>query len=166
MDCNILYTSISKGAALSTSKRRTTYIQHPCVMPVQYMLEQSGHTSMYIPVLSMIQELFKNTDIFDKITETNAPSGQYVSCSNGSHYLENELLSTGDVILPLQLYIDDLEIANRLGTSCTIHKFCAVFWVLANIPPKYRSALHAIQLALLVKVKDLHRFGYADVFVP
>lgn len=168
MDCNILYTSISKGAELSTSKRRKTFIEqnYPCVMPVEYMLGQSGHTSMYIPILLMIQELFKNTDILDKITETNVASGQYVSCTDGSNFLENELLSTGDVTLPLQLYIDDLEIANPLGTSRKIHKLCAVYWVLANIPPKYRSALHAIQLALVVKVTDLRRYGYAAVFAP
>lgn len=92
-------------------------------MPVEYQLEQPGHTSMYVPILSMIQELFKNTDILHKITETNTASGQYVSCSNGSHFPENELLSTGDLILPLLLYTDELEIANPLGTSRKIHKF-------------------------------------------
>ena len=168
MDCNVLSMSTSKGAELSSSKRRKTFIErnYPYVMPVEYQLEQPGHTSMYVPILSMIQELFKNTDILNKITETNTASGQCVSCSNGSHFLENELLSTGDLILPLQLYTDDLEICNPLGTSRKIHKFCAVYWVLANVPPKYRSALHAIQLAILVKVTDLRKYGYAAVLAP
>ncbi len=34
------------------------------------------------------------------------------------------------------------------------------------MPPKYRSALHAIQLAILVKVTDLHKNGYVGVLVP
>ena len=121
---------------------------------------------MYVPILSMIQELFKDTDILNKITEKNTASGQYVSCSNGSHFLENELLSTGDLILPLQLCIDDLEICNPLGTSRKIHKFCAVYWVLANVPPKHGSALHAIQLAILVKVTDVRKYGYSAVLAP
>lgn len=168
MDCNVLSTSTSKGAELSSSKRRKAFFEHnyPCVMPVEYQLEQPGHTSMYVSILSMIQELFKNTDILDKITETNTASGQYVSCSNGSHFLENELLSTGGLILPLQLYMDDHEIANPLGTSSKIHTFCAVYLVLANVPPKYRSALHAIQLAILVKVTDLRKNGYAAELAP
>ncbi|XP_059905303.1 uncharacterized protein LOC132455458 [Gadus macrocephalus] len=168
MDCNVLSTSTSKGAELSSHKRRKTFIErnYPCVMPVEYQLEEPGHTSMYVPILSMIQELFKNTDILNKITENNTASGQYVSCSNGSHFLENELLSTGDLILPLQLYIDDLEICNPLGTSSKIHKFCAVYWVLANVPPKHRSALHAIQLAILVKVTDVRKYAYAAVLAP
>lgn len=91
MDCNVLATSTSKGVELSSSKRRKTFIEHnyPYVMPVEYQLEQPGHTSMYVPILSMIQELFKNTDILNKITETNTTYGQYVSCSNGSHFIEN-----------------------------------------------------------------------------
>lgn len=168
MDCNVLSTVTSKGAELSSTKRRKTFIEcnYPCVMPVEYQLDQPGHTSMYVPILSMIQELFKNTDILKKITEPNTASGQYASCSDGSHFLENDLLSTGDLILPLQLYIDELEIANPLGTSRKIHKLCAVYWVLANVPPKYRSALHAIQLAILVKVTDLRKYGYAAVLAP
>jgi len=87
MDCNILVTSTSKGAELSSSKRRNTFIEHnyPYVMPVEYQLEQPVHSSMYVPILSMIQQLFKNPDILIKITETNTTYGQYVSCSNGSH---------------------------------------------------------------------------------
>lgn len=106
MDCNVLSTSTSKGAELSSTKRRKTFIEcnYPCVMPVEYQLDQPGHTSMYVPILPMIQELFKNTDILKKITEPNTASGQYASCSDGSHFLENDLLSTGDLILPLQLY--------------------------------------------------------------
>ncbi|XP_060761703.1 uncharacterized protein LOC132891510 isoform X1 [Neoarius graeffei] len=167
MDCNVLSTSTCKGAELSSSKRRKTFIEHnyPCVMPVEYQLEP-GHASMYVPILSMIQELFRSTDILKKISETDTAFNQYVSCANGSYFMENELLSTGDLVLPLQLYIDDLELCNPLGTSRKIHKVCAVYWVLANLPPKYRSTLHAIQLAILVKVTDLRKYGYAAVLAP
>lgn len=68
--------------------------------------------------------------------------------------------------LPLILYIDDLEIANPLGTSRKIHKVCSVYWVFADLPVKYRSALHIIQLAALCKVPDLQRCGYDRVLCP
>ena len=60
MDCNVLSTSTSKGAELSSHKRRKTFIErnYPCVMPVEYQLEEPGHTSMFVPILSMIQELY------------------------------------------------------------------------------------------------------------
>ncbi|CAM4607638.1 unnamed protein product [Leuciscus chuanchicus] len=34
-------------------------------MPVEYQLELRGHTIMYVPILQMIQELFKNTELME-----------------------------------------------------------------------------------------------------
>lgn len=121
---------------------------------------------MYVPILQMIQVLFKNTDILSKIREPNSEPGYYVSYRDSSHFHENRLLSTEDLHLAIQLYIDELEIANPLGTSRKVHKLFAVYWVLTNVPPKYRSALHTIQLAMLVKVIDVQKCGYAPVLAP
>lgn len=54
------------------------------------------------------------------------------------------------VALTLILYVDNVELANLLGKARKIHKLCGVYWLLANVPSKYRSALHVIQLALLI----------------
>lgn len=62
--------------------------------------------------------------------------------------------------------MDDIELANPLGTTRKNHKLCAVYWLLANVPCKYRSSLHVIQLALLCKVPDLQRCGYESVLAP
>lgn len=64
------------------------------------------------------------------------------------------------------MYIDDLEIANPLGTSQKIHKLCLVYWVVADLPSKYRSGLHVIQLAALCKVSDIQRCGYERALAP
>lgn len=55
---------------------------------------------------------------------------------------------------------------NPLGTSKKKHKLNAVYWVLANLPSKYRSTLQSIQLALLCKASDVKEFGYAKIFHP
>lgn len=68
--------------------------------------------------------------------------------------------------LSLILYVDDIELANPLGTARKIHKLFAVYWLLANIPSQYRSNLHVIQLALLCKVPDLQKCGYESVLSP
>lgn len=39
------------------------------------------------------------------------------------------------------------------------NKVCAVYWVIANLPIKYRSALSPIYLAVLCKSADLKNFG-------
>ncbi|CAB1430834.1 unnamed protein product [Pleuronectes platessa] len=50
MDSNVVYSSTSKGAELSSSKRRKTFVEHsyPMVIPVEYHLEASGHTIIRI----------------------------------------------------------------------------------------------------------------------
>lgn len=168
MDCNILFSETSEGAELSSFKRRKTFIEHnyPVVMPLQYDLQQSESFSTYVPVLSMIQSLFRNSDILTKITAENSEVGCYRSYVDGTYYRENELLSAEELRLSLQLYVDDLEIANPLGTARKIHKLCAVYWTLANLHPKYRSALHSIQLAVLCKVTDIQTYGYPTVLAP
>lgn len=64
------------------------------------------------------------------------------------------------------MYIVDFEVANPLGTSKKKHKLCAVYWVLANIHPKYHSSLHAIQLAVLCKVNTVKEKRYHEVLRP
>lgn len=48
-----------------------------------------------------------------------------------------------------------LENANALGTSSK-----------GNLPPKYRSVVCTIQLAVPAKVTDLQKYGYAGVLEP
>ena len=167
MDSNIFASATAKGEDFS-STRRKTYIEKnfPVVKPVQYVLEP-GHTVVHVSILEMIQEVFRQTDILDKIKETKtALKGHYVSHQDGWYFKDNKLLSSEELTLPLLLYTDDLEIANPLGTSRKIHKLSAVYWVLADLPSKYRSALHVIQLAALCKVSDIQKFGYERVLGP
>lgn len=90
-----------------------------------------------------------------------------MSHQDGSYFKENDFFcSSHDLTLPLILYVDDLEIANPLGTSRKIHKLSSVYWILADLPSKYRSGLHVIQLAALCKVSDIQMFGYERALGP
>lgn len=168
-ESNILHKSVTSEGPLSTAKRRKTYYEDkfPFVKPIEYLIESSQHTYMYVPILTSLQMLLKKADVLEKINETSSQlPGQYMSYCDGSYYQENQLLSAEGQNLSILLYIDDFEIANPLGTSKKMHKVCGVYWTLANLPVKYRSALHATQLALLCNSNDVRQFGYEKVFVP
>jgi len=82
MKTNVFISATSDGAELSTAKRRKTFVRanYPLVMPVQYTIDSSGHTAAYVSILQMIQTMFKNTDILDKIQENKpSPPGMYRS---------------------------------------------------------------------------------------
>lgn len=72
MKSNVFVSATLEGAELPTAKRRKTYVRinYPLVMPVQYTVDSSGHTAVYVPILQMLQTMFKNTDLLDKIQET------------------------------------------------------------------------------------------------
>lgn len=152
LESNILVNATAKGKELSSTKRRKTFVEkhYPVVKTVEYMLDP-GHTAVHVPILDMIQKIFKHTNILDNIRETKmSQEGNFKSHQDGSYYRENELFSLSDNLkLPLLLYIDDLEMANPLGTLRKIHKLCSVYWVFADLPSKYRSSLHVLQLATL-----------------
>lgn len=76
------------------------------------------------------------------------------------------LLSGEDQCISLALYIDDFEVCNPLGTSRKKHKVCAIYWVIANLPVKYRSSLSSIYLALLCRSVDAKTFGYEKIVEP
>lgn len=160
-ETHTIVSATAKGKQLSSTKRRKTVIEnnYPVVKPVQFLL-QPGHTAVHVPILELIQNIFNHTDILDKIKERKvAQNSHYVSHQDGL-YKENTFLSSDELKITLILYIDDLEIANPLGTSCKIHKICSVYWMLADLPSKYRSALHVIQLAALCKVADIQPQTY------
>ena len=52
---------------------------------------------------------------------------------DGVYLRVNGLLTSDEFTIVIGLYIDDLEVANPLGTSKKKHKMCAVYWVIANM---------------------------------
>lgn len=105
--------------------------------------------------------MFKHTDILDRIKETKiSQKGNYLCHQDGLYFQDIDLLSPSELSMPLIVYIDDLEIADPLGKSWKIHKQCSVYWMVADLPGKYRSVLLVIQLAVLCKVSDLKSCGY------
>ena len=71
---NVSVSATSEGAELSLNKRRKTFVRsnYPLVMLVQYTVDSSGHTAVDVTILQMLQTVFINTDVLDKIQDTTA----------------------------------------------------------------------------------------------
>lgn len=57
--------------------------------------------------------------------------------------------SSNDVVLPLYLYYDDLEVANTLGSHAGIHKLGAVYAFIACLSPHLACRLTNILFTFL-----------------
>lgn len=169
-ESNVITRCCGKDGSLSTGKRRAAYVNtnFTVVMPVEYIIDRGNKaSSVYIPLHAMLQRMLNREDILDKAlpVDKDVPN-EYRTYRDGSYCKENDLLKGEEFKIAIGLYIDDFEVANPLGTSRKKHKMTSVYWVIANIPPKYRSTLHSIQLALLCKATHVKEYGYAKVLHP
>lgn len=174
---NPVQRSIQKGGPLSTAYQRKKYYKEnfSVVEPVEYILDAKNKRSFqYVPILKSLQQLLCRKDIIDEVVEghqkqestCSGVSYQFKSATDGSLFRENSFLTGEKPRIILTFYVDDFETCNPLGTSRKKHKLCAVYWVLANLPPGSHSSLSSIcqfcakpmMLKPTVMIKSLNLF--------
>lgn len=135
-------------------------------MPVEYKMD-SSQTVVYVPILKMLHAMLSNGDLMDKALSTEVgQSHDYSSYRDGSRFKETAAFIKEEFHVALCMYIDDFEVSNPLGTSKKKNKMCAIYWLLHNLHPKYRSSLHSIQLAIRCKTSVVKEHGYGKVLQP
>lgn len=91
---------------------------------------------------------------------------EYRTIRDGEYYKQNPFRYGEGLRIAVNLYVDDFEICNPLGTSRKKHKLCGVYWVLGNLPAGSHSTLTSIYLAVLCKSDDVKAYGYEKVLEP
>ncbi|XP_048042264.1 uncharacterized protein LOC125265811 isoform X1 [Megalobrama amblycephala] len=97
------------------------------------------------------------------------PSGSstvYNDFCDGSYYKNHPLFSKQPNALQIQLYYDDFESANPLGSKQGIHKIGAIYFILRNFPPKMNSNLMNIHLLSLFHAQDVKKYGFDAILRP
>ncbi|KAL2095439.1 hypothetical protein ACEWY4_010158 [Coilia grayii] len=175
---NPIFKALDKGSPLSTCYLRNQYYKDTfkLVEPIEYILDCSKKSSFqYVPLLKSLRQLFEKKNIVDKVVENhegqnrNRVSGEqhtYRSSQDGSYFKENAFLSGNELRILVNLYADDFEVCNPLGTSRRKHKLCGIYWTLSNMPPGSHSSLSSIYLAILCKSDDLKVHGLDRILHP
>ncbi|XP_034080784.1 uncharacterized protein LOC117551836, partial [Gymnodraco acuticeps] len=167
-----LATAIAKDGPLATAYKRTQYYtSHFGVLePVEYILDaQRNRTFQYIPLLKSLQHLLSHKGVLEHIETQQrllAVPQEYRTVRDGEYYKQNSFFSDEGLRISVNLYVDDFEICNPLGSSRKTHKLCGVYWVLGNLPPGSHSTLNSIYLAVLCKSDDVKTYGYGKVLEP
>ena len=68
--------------------------------------------------------------------------------------------------LLIQLYYDDFETANPLGSKKGVHKLGCIYFILRNLPPKLNSVLMNIHLVALFHSEDLKKYAFDPILQP
>lgn len=67
----------------------------------------------------------------------------------------------------LMLYSDEIEICNAVGTRVKKKlKILMFYYLLSNLPKKFRSAVDAINLFAVVRSEDVSTYGFDVILQP
>lgn len=140
---------------LNTEWKRTKYFSEKrgvvkpveCILGVRYdnrRNPKSGNyeqvpvrgTFIYVPILDTLKFMCKNPEICDllKRDQRSAPD-LLTDLKDGSYFKNHPLFSTKKHALQIQLYYDDFEPANPLGSKRGIHKIDCLYFVIRNQTP-------------------------------
>lgn len=78
---------------------------------------------------------------------------EMVAFSDGDLFRNDPYFLENPHSLWINLYTDKFEVCNPIGAKKSKHKMTGVYYVVGNLPGKYRSQLRFIHLAILVKHK-------------
>lgn len=125
-----------------------------------------NETYQYIPIHKLLKRLLEQPGVMSLILQ------QRPSFDKGiiSTFRDGELVKrpTENVncnwpVIKLLLYSDDFESANPLGSKKSLHKLCAFYINILNLPSYLQSNLHNIHLLALVKSAVLSKYGIDTV---
>ena len=124
-------------------------------------------TFSYIPILETLQSIFKDQKALSLLkSECVSKDGVYSDINDGLYIKRHPLFSTDKYAIQIQLFYDDFETANPLGSKKGIYKLGGMYFTLRNFPPKYNSSLENIHLCALFHAQDIKTYGFNSILEP
>ncbi len=83
---------------------------------------------------------------------------------DGQFYKTHPLFSENSKkTLILELWIDDMETVNPLGSKTTLHKISTWLYTVQNLPSYFNSSMQNIHLLALCHAQDIKIFGVKPI---
>lgn len=122
-------------------------------------------TFMYVPILKTLERIPSCTQ-FSKYF--SSPSERKIKIfekfSDSCSFKNNPLFSKHSDALQIQIFYDDFETVNPLGSKRGIHKLGALYFILRNFPDSFNSQLNNIHMLALFYSEDAKKYGYSSIF--
>lgn len=122
-------------------------------------------TFIYVPLLKTLDFIFKNKEVCSYI-QSFCENDLYYDFCDGNYYKKHPLYSQYKNALQIQVYYDDFETANPLGSKQGIHKLGCLYFTLRNLPPHLNSSLINIHLISLFHSQDAKKYGIDKILSP
>lgn len=116
-------------------------------------------TFQKVSIISTLQAFFNNPENMEMYlnhqAEHRCKQNIFECFCCGQVFKSEEFFHLNPDAIQLQLAIDDVEICDPLSSKNNLHKLCAVYLVIRNIPHRFNSKLNNIFLVCLCNVDDL-----------
>ena len=122
-----------------------------------------------INFLSSLQQCLGVKAVYDDVIKNFAsnslePAATYKDIWDGQHVKSNPVfVSQKGAVLGIQLYFDEVELCNPLGSKKGKHKVGVFYWTFMNLRPEYRSKLRLINLLAIVGSNMFKKYGYEPI---
>lgn len=114
------------------------------------MIKYQRRILLYVPSLETLIFMCRNPDICDLLRkDCRLDTDNFADFSDGSYFKTHPLFTTKTHALQIQMYYDDFETANPLGSKRGIYKIVCLYFIVRNLPPKFNSVLMNINLLSL-----------------
>lgn len=145
------------GTRFDTLRNRTTGAYDQVVVTDRFM---------YIPILKTLEFIYKHPKLKDMMFN-EAHSKEYLAnVCDGEVYKSHPLFVKQNHAIQIQLFFDEFETANPLGSKRGIHKLGALYFTLRNFSPKHNSNLQNIHLVALFHAQNVKTYGFSKILDP
>ncbi|XP_064458858.1 uncharacterized protein LOC135369124 [Ornithodoros turicata] len=120
----------------------------------------------YVPIRDVLKHVLDPSYLHEGQQASNAPDGYFSSIFDGAAFSEHRYFRGDNSKICIQLYSDEFEVCDPLGSKRGKHKLMAVYFSVLNLPQKSRSSLSSTHLALLVKDKHVGVYGLEKILAP
>ncbi|XP_064474056.1 uncharacterized protein LOC135388428 [Ornithodoros turicata] len=155
---------------LTTHNGRDDYWRShlPFVEPVSITLGTNEHGKRcifhYVPICEVLKKLLDVPEVYSSFWYSETEDGYLSTPFDGTAFQQHSFFKGDRKKICVQLYADEFEVCDPLGSKRGKHKLLGVYFSVLNVPQ--RSTLSQIHLVLLVKDKDASAYGLQKVFQP
>ncbi|GFQ94321.1 uncharacterized protein LOC106175700 [Trichonephila clavata] len=126
-------------------------------------------TCQYISIAETMQHLISTDgfiNLFQEYKLDKSTRDTALCCiQDGFYYYSNPTFTAIDTIT-IELYVDDVELINPLGSHTGIHKLGFVYFAIKDLPVSLQSSLGSIFLTNVHYSLDVEKYGYKAIFEP
>lgn len=121
----------------------------------------------YIPILETVKFILSNDNIRAEIEKDHTSNPNlFQHFLDGSYYKSHPLFIGNQKSIGLQLYFDEYEPANGMGSKTGGHKLGAIYVTLRNLPFYFNAILENIHLVALFYSADIKDCGINKILSP